>query len=68
LRLDGDMYGSTWVVLENLYEKLSADGYVVIDDFALDHCREAVLDFRKLKNINEPINRTDYTEVYWKKV
>jgi hypothetical protein len=68
LRLDGDMYSSTWEVLENLYDKLSVGGYLIIDDFgAIPSCREAVNDFRSHKNIREPIQQIDWTGIFWKK-
>jgi len=67
LRLDGDMYGSTWVVLENLYDKLSLNGYLIIDDYILKSCRKAVLDFRKMKNIQHSIIPIDDSCIYWKK-
>lgn len=47
LRLDGDLYESTRVCLEHLYPLLSPGGWLVIDDFGLDGCRKAVLDFFK---------------------
>lgn len=67
IRLDGDMYGSTWSVLENLYEKLSSGGYLIVDDYRLGACKKAIHDFRKLKNIQEPIIPIDGSGVYWKK-
>jgi len=67
LRLDGDLYGSTWDVLENLYDKLSKGGYLIIDDYYLPTCRAAVNDFRKKHDIKEPIIPIDWTGIYWKK-
>jgi len=46
LRLDGDMYESTIQALESLYHKVSAGGAVIIDDYFLKACAEAVTDFR----------------------
>lgn len=45
LRLDGDLYESTKVCLEHLYPKLSPGGWLIIDDFALSGCRDAVLEY-----------------------
>jgi len=68
LRLDGDMYSSTWEVLENLYDKLSIGGYLIIDDYgAIPNCREAVNDFRSQRNIHESIKQIDWTGIFWKK-
>lgn len=67
LRVDGDMYGSTIVALENLYPKLSAGGFCIVDDYALRGCRQAVDDFRAKWNIHGPLNQVDWTGVYWQK-
>ena len=42
LRLDGDLYSSTKVCLEHLYPRVSSGGWVVVDDYNLTGCREAV--------------------------
>lgn len=68
IRLDGDMYDSTMVALENLYPKLAPGGYVIIDDYGLDTCRHAVTDYRKAQNITEPMHSVDWTGVWWRKV
>ena len=68
LRMDGDMYESTIEALENLYDKLSPGGYLIVDDYnyALG-CKKAVDDFRNIKNIKEDIITIDWASVYWKK-
>lgn len=45
LRLDGDLYNSTYVCLKNLYPKVIDGGLVIIDDWELKGCREAVEDY-----------------------
>lgn len=45
LRLDGDLYNSTYVALKYLYPKVIKGGIVIIDDYALPGCRAAVLDY-----------------------
>ncbi len=65
LRLDGDMYGSTIEVLEQLYDKVSIGGYIIIDDYALQGCKKAVDDFRKDNNITSELKTVDYTGRYW---
>ena len=68
LRLDGDMYESTYQSLSNLYPKLSIGGYVIIDDYnAFKNCRQAVIDFRNQQNIQEEIIEIDKESVYWRK-
>ena len=66
LRLDGDMYGSTMTVLEQLYDKLEVGGYLILDDWLLKGAREALLDFRQKAEINEEMYQ-DYSGVFWRK-
>jgi hypothetical protein len=69
LRLDGDLYESTILALENLYPKLSPGGYVIIDDFnAFPYCRQAVMDYREKQKINDKIIEIDKQAAYWKKL
>jgi O-methyltransferase len=68
LRLDGDMYESTYVALHALYPKLASGGFVIIDDYgALSSCRAAVQDYRIKHGITEPPIEIDWTGVYWRK-
>lgn len=67
-RLDGDMYESTMDGLRNLYPKLSAGGYLIVDDYgAVEACRKAVEDYRKEHRIVEEIQMIDWTGVFWQK-
>lgn len=69
LRLDGDMYESTMEAMVALYPKVSAGGYVIVDDYgALESCRNAVNDFREAHSIRDPIHAIDWTGVYWQRV
>lgn len=67
LRLDGDYYESTMDALVHLYPKLSVGGYLIIDDFALEACRNAVQDYRKLHHVTDEIIKIDWTGIYWRK-
>ena len=67
LRLDGDMYSSTIQVLEQLYDKVSSGGYIIVDDFGGAECKQAILDFRKERHIDTPYHVIDGTGIYWKK-
>ena len=67
LRLDGDMYESTTVALDALYDRVSPGGFVIVDDYALPRCRAAIEDFRARRGIEEPIERADWTGVHWRK-
>jgi len=45
LRLDGDLYNSTAVCLQNLYPLVEPGGIVIIDDWQLPGCQQAVVDY-----------------------
>lgn len=45
LRLDGDLYQSTYVCLGHLFKKVVKGGIVIIDDWNLSGCREACKDY-----------------------
>ena len=68
LRLDGDLYESTWDALSNLYSKLSIGGFVIIDDYQIEACRQATNDFRKNNNITEEIMPIDGLGVFWRRL
>jgi len=68
MRLDGDLYESTWDALVNLYPKLAAGGYCLIDDYGgISACRQAVEDYRSQNRIIEPVVPVDRTGVYWRR-
>jgi O-methyltransferase len=67
LRLDGDMYGSTMVALQALYERLSPGGFVIVDDYNLAACRQAVSDFRRIRDLDDEIVDIDGLAAYWRK-
>jgi len=45
LRLDGDLYNSTYVCLKYLYPKVIKGGIVIVDDIQLPGCEAAVHDY-----------------------
>lgn len=45
LRCDGDMYESTMDILSNLYPKVLKGGVIIIDDWGVPECREAVQEY-----------------------
>lgn len=68
LRLDGDMYESTIDSLNNLYPKLSTNGFIIIDDWgAVEACKAAVEDYRARHGITEKIEKIDWSGVFWRK-
>jgi len=69
LRVDGDLYESVTQTLDYLYPKVSAGGYIILDDYG-DHlppARKAVDDYRAAHGITTPIERIDYSGAFWRK-
>lgn len=67
LRLDGDMYESTIQSLDALYHKLSPGGFIIIDDYILPACRQAVDDFRERNRIADIVEDIDGIASFWRK-
>ena len=68
LRVDADLYESTATALAALYGKVSPGGFVIIDDYhCIDGCRQAVDRFRRERRVAGPLERIDWTGVYWRK-
>jgi O-methyltransferase len=68
VRLDGDTYEATWLTLESLYPRLSAGGYLIVDDYAaMPECGRAVDAFRAQHGIAEALEQVDWTCVRWRK-
>lgn len=65
LRLDGDMYESTMDVLKYMYDRVSPGGYVVIDDYQLPPCKQAVDEFRSHKKLRGSLRTR--AGVWWQK-
>jgi len=67
IRLDGDIYESTWDSIVSLYPKLQPGGFVIIDDYHNKSCEQAITDYRKKFNITDEIKMIDWTGAYWQK-
>jgi O-methyltransferase len=68
LRLDGDMYESTFIPLEHLYDRLSPGGWLIVDDYQImTGCRKAVRDFFGDRRIKPPRHDIDLVGVYFRK-
>jgi O-methyltransferase/8-demethyl-8-(2,3-dimethoxy-alpha-L-rhamnosyl)tetracenomycin-C 4'-O-methyltransferase len=66
LRLDGDMYESTIQALDALYHKVSYGGFVIVDDYFLAPCAQAVDGFRARAGITSPLIPIDGWAVWWR--
>ena len=67
VRLDGDMYESTMDGLTNLYPQLSVGGFLIVDDYGYEPCRQAVADYREANGIDEPIEAIDWLGAFWRR-
>jgi O-methyltransferase len=70
IRLDGDFYESTMDGLNNLYDRLSIGGYVIIDDYgqvSWTYCRKAVDEFRMKHHIQSELIVVDSSCRYWRR-
>ena len=54
-------------ILNTMYPKVVRNGFVIIDDYALKGCREAVHDFRELHGTSDEILSIDSYGVFWRK-
>lgn len=62
LRLDTDWYGSTKHELEQLYERLSPGGVLIIDDYGnWEGCRKATDEFFAGRRFKPLLQRVDFT-------
>jgi O-methyltransferase len=69
MRLDGDLYESTWQAIEALYPKLSPGGFCIVDDYGdlVNQCQRAIHDYRDAHGITEEIIDIDSFGAYWRK-
>jgi hypothetical protein len=68
LRLDGDLYDSTYDALDALYPRLSVGGYAIVDDYGIfKECRQAVHDYLSANGIEADPQRIDDEAVFWQK-
>jgi O-methyltransferase len=68
LRVDGDWYDSTKVCLENLYDNVVKDGYIIIDDYGwFPGCKSAVDEFIERRKLKIELKKVDYSRVYFQK-
>jgi hypothetical protein len=67
IRLDGDMYQSTMDGLTNLYPRLAAGGFLIVDDYGFEPCQRAVTDYRSAHRIDDPIEPIDWVGAFWRR-
>lgn len=68
IRIDGDLYQSTFDALTHLWPGLAVGGFVIVDDYgAVEGCRRAVDDFRAMHGIVTPLEHVDWTGIWWRR-
>jgi len=68
LHIDSDWYDSVKVVLDCLYDKVVAHGYIVIDDYWVwEGCRKAVEDFLATRQLKVSLHSVAGLAVYFQK-
>ena len=69
LRLDGDLYESTIDPLNFLYDRVSTNGWIIVDDYeCFAACQQAVVDFMNGRGLNPIIQHIDGVGVFFQKV
>lgn len=66
LRLDGDLYNSTWVCLQHLFPKVIQGGCVIIDDWTLQGCQDACKEYFELIGYEPDYKFLDGTAYFFK--
>jgi hypothetical protein len=64
IRLDSDSYESIETSLGYLYPLLSPSGILIVDDWHLSGCKQAVMDYRARNGIDDPI-RVHEGNAFW---
>jgi predicted O-methyltransferase YrrM/predicted Zn-dependent protease len=68
LHMDGDWYSSTKAILDYLYEHVSDDGMIQVDDYGYwEGCRKALHDFETARGLHFDLNVIDGTGVWFVK-
>lgn len=65
LRMDADLWSSTTDILNALYARVSVGGIIVVDDYSLPVCAQAVREFRQKKGISDPLHTINEDAVWW---
>jgi Fe-S-cluster-containing dehydrogenase component len=63
--MDGDMYKSTMDVFDSCYHKVVKGGRVIIDDYCISNCKNAVHKFREVNSFTEEITVIDQCGIFW---
>ena len=67
LRVDSQDAGEVRAVLEAMYDRIAAGGFVVVDDYGDADCQAAVDAFRSEHGVADPLERIDWSAAAWRK-
>jgi hypothetical protein len=57
LRMDGDVFESTWSTITSLYDRVVPGGIIYVDDYgSFNGCKQAINLFRNVRRITEPLH------------
>ena len=71
LRLDGDLFTSTWDAIEPLYDRVVSGGFIYVDDYgSFNGCKAAIDKFRTERGITDTMhpvqeNKNLHAEAVW---
>jgi len=68
LHADGDWYESTKTIFENLYNRLSNQAFIQVDDYGhWEGCKRAIHEFEDERGFIFDLNKIDYTGVWFRR-
>ena len=67
LRIGAGARSDAATALELMYDRISDGGFIVIEDFEQQECRDAITDFRERHGISSPIERVGWSGSFWRK-
>ena len=66
LHMDGDWYESTKAIINNLYDRISNNGFVQVDDYGFwEGCRQALHEFEAHRQLKFELHQIDSTGVWF---
>ncbi|MBD2209280.1 class I SAM-dependent methyltransferase [Nostoc linckia FACHB-104] len=66
LHMDGDWYESTRTIINNLYDRISNNGFVQVDDYGFwEGCRQALHEFEANHQLKFELHQIDSTGVWF---
>ncbi|MQA73291.1 MAG: glycosyltransferase [Solirubrobacterales bacterium] len=67
LRVDGHDPDEVTAILDAVYDRVAAGGFVIVDDYGAMGCGPAVDRFRSQRGVVEALDRVDWSAAAWRK-